>query len=80
MSDLSTDQVTAFNANSGFMPEQLGILILGILFATLIVWGAWTIKTAYAGWATQQLSHKEFLMVVVRFIVIYVVLTFLLLS
>lgn len=80
MSDLSTEQVTAFNINSGFTADQLGMLILGFLFAVLIVWGAWAIKTAYAGWATQQLSHKEFLMVVVRFTVIYLVLTFLLLS
>ncbi|WP_353169438.1 TIGR03758 family integrating conjugative element protein [Providencia sp.] len=80
MSDLSSDQVAAFNANSGFMPENLGTLILGIFFATLIVWGVWAIKTAYAGWSSQQLTHKEFFMVVVRYTVIYIVMTFILLS
>ncbi len=77
---LSADQTNAFNTNSGFMPEQLGVLILSALFAILIVWSVWAIKTAYAGWVSQQLSHKEFLMVVVRCSVIYIVLTFLLLS
>lgn len=77
---LSPDQVSTFHTNSGFTPEQLGTLILSVLFAVLIVWGVWAIKTAYAGWVTQQLSHKEFVLVVVRFAVIYCVLTFLLLS
>lgn len=77
---LSSDQINAFKTNSGFMPEQLGVLILSFFFAILIVWGFWAIKTAYSGWVTQQLSHKEFLMVVVRYAAIYVVLTFFLLS
>lgn len=80
MSGMSSDQLTAFNTNSGFTPEQLGTLILGVLFAVLIVWGVWAIKTAYYGWVTQQISNKEFVLVIVRFGVIYSVLTFLLLS
>lgn len=80
MSLLSDEQIQAFNNNSGFMPEQLGTLILSLLFAILIVWGVWAIKTAYSGWVTQQLSHKELVLVIVRFGVVYVVLTFLLLS
>lgn len=77
---LSADQTNAFNTNSGFMPEQLGVLILSALFAILMVWSVWAIKTAYSGWVSKQLSHKEFLLVVVRCSVIYIVLTFLLLS
>lgn len=80
MSDLSADQIAAFNTNSGFTAEQLGTLILGVLFSILIVWGFWAIKTAYYGWTTKQLSSKEFVLVVVRFGVIYCVLTFFLLS
>jgi len=77
---LSADQVSAFNTNSGFTAEQLGTLVLCVLFALVIVWGVWAIKTAYYGWTTQQLSNKEFFMVVVRFCSVYCVLTFLLLS
>jgi len=36
---LSRDQINAFNTNSSFLPEQLGSVILGILFAVLILWG-----------------------------------------
>lgn len=78
--NLSADQLNAFNSNSGFTPEQLGTVILGVLFAVLIVWGMWAIKTAYSGWVTKQLSNKELVLVIVRFGMIYCVLTFLLLS
>lgn len=80
MSDLSNDQLIAFKTNSGYMPEQLGTLILMVLFAVVLVWGVWAIKTAYSGWTAQQLTPKEFFMVLVRFLVIYIVLTFFLLS
>ena len=78
--NLSADQLQAFKANGGFDPSQLGVLIIAAVFAVLLVWGVWAIKTAYAGWVTQQLSHKEFSLVVVRFLAIYVVLSFVLLS
>lgn len=78
--NLSNDQVNAFQTNSGFTPEQLSTFILSVLFALLIVWGVWAIKTAYSGWSAQQLSHKEFVMVIVRFVLVYIVLTFVLLS
>lgn len=80
MSDLSAEQVVAFKTNSGFTAEQLGTLILCVLFAVLIVWGVWAIKTAYYGWTTKQLSSKEFVLVIARFGMIYCVLTFFLLS
>ncbi len=37
-------------------------------------------RAAYAGWAEQRLSQRQFLAVVVRFLALYLVLTFLLLS
>ena len=77
---LSNDQINAFKTNSGYMPEQLGTLVLSFLFAIALVWGVWAIKSAYSGWVTGQLSQKEFALVIVRFAIIYCVLTFFLLS
>lgn len=42
--------------------------------------GVWAMRTAYVGWAEQRLSLRQFLGVVVRFIALYLVLTFFLLS
>lgn len=71
---LSSEQTSAFELNAGFMPEQLGSLLIGTVFAVVLVWGAWAIATAYSGWASEKISRKEFLAVVVRFVVIYIIL------
>jgi len=55
-------------------------VIVGLVFAVLLLWGAWAIRTAYVGWAENQLNQRQFLGVVVRFLAMYLVLTFFLLS
>ncbi|WP_432652483.1 TIGR03758 family integrating conjugative element protein [Pectobacterium sp. PL152] len=37
-------------------------------------------RTAYVGWAENQLNQRQFLGVIVRFLAMYLVLTFFLLS
>lgn len=58
----------------------MSIVLIGIVFAVLLLWGAWAIRTAYVGWAEGQLNKRQFLGVIVRFIAMYLVLTFFLLS
>jgi len=77
---LSTDQLSAFKINGGFEPTEVATLLLCAVFVVLLVWGVWAIRSAYSCWATNQLSHKEFVLVVVRFSAMYLALTFLLLS
>ncbi|OCX15344.1 TIGR03758 family integrating conjugative element protein [Ectopseudomonas hydrolytica] len=77
---MNSAQTTAFQANSGVLPSDVSIVLLGAVFAVLLVWGAWAIRSAYVGWAEEQLSQRQFLVVVVRFVVLYLVLTFFLLS
>ena len=76
----SADQVTAFQANGGFTPAAVSTVVLSIVFAVLLLWGVWAMRTAYVGCAEQRLSQRQFLGVVVRFLAMYVVLTFFLLS
>jgi len=38
------------------------------------------LRTAYVGWSEQRISQRQFVGVAVRFIAMYVVLTFFLLS
>ena len=77
---LTADQLNAFKVNGGFEPTQVSTLLLSALFVVLLVWGVWAIRSAYSCWAANDLSHKEFVLVVVRFASMYLVLTFLLLS
>jgi integrating conjugative element protein (TIGR03758 family) len=77
---MTLDQITAFESNGGFMPSACANLLLSLLFAVLLIWGAWAIRSAYVGWAESQLSNRQLLGVVMRFFVIYLVLSFFLLS
>ena len=77
---MNAAQTAAFQANSGITPSDVSIVLIGAVFAVLLVWGVWAIRSAYAGWADEQLSQRQFLVVVVRFVVLYLALTFFLLS
>ena len=76
----SADQVAAFSANGGFAPGAVSTVVLGFVFAVLLLWGVWAMRTAYVGWAEQRLSQRQFLGVIVRFVAMYLVLGFFLLS
>jgi len=73
-------QINAFQANSGITPADVATVLLGAVFAVLLVWGVWALRSAYVGWAEEQLSQRQFLVVVVRVVVLYLALTFFLLS
>ncbi|MEL2330786.1 TIGR03758 family integrating conjugative element protein, partial [Klebsiella pneumoniae] len=45
-----------------------------------LVWGVWAIRTAYVGWSEGRLNQRQFLGVCIRFVAIYLVLSFFLLS
>lgn len=61
----SADQVAAFQANGGFAPSAVS--------AVLLLWGVWTMRTAYVGWAEHRITERQFLAVVVRFVAMYLV-------
>ncbi|MCK2094571.1 TIGR03758 family integrating conjugative element protein [Thauera aromatica] len=77
---MNAAQIAAFQANSGITPSDMATVLLSAVFAVLLVWGVWAMRSAYVGWAEEQLSQRQFLVVVVRFVVLYLVLTFFLLS
>ncbi|PMX27614.1 MULTISPECIES: TIGR03758 family integrating conjugative element protein [unclassified Pseudomonas] len=77
---MNAAQTTAFQANSGITPSDMATVLLSAVFAVLLLWGVWAMRSAYIGWAEEQLSQRQFLVVVVRFVVLYLVLTFFLLS
>lgn len=78
---MNAAQIAAFAANSGGTShESVAAVLVGLLFAALLLWGAWAIYTAYAGWAENQLNQRQLAWVCIRFVVTYAVLTFFLLS
>lgn len=77
---MTNDQMTAFVASGGFTPASLESLLLSSVFVVLLLWGVWAMRAAYVGWAEDGLSAGKFVIVIVRFMAMYVVLTYLLLS
>lgn len=77
---LSSDQSAAFLAHGGFTPGASATLLVGVVFAVLLVWGVWALRTAYVGWAEHKLTQRQLMGVAVRFAAMYVVLTYFLLS
>ena len=73
-------QVSAFQANSGIAPSAMATVLVGVVFAVLLVWGVWAIRAAYVGWAENRLNQRQFLGVCIRFVAMYLVMTFFLLS
>ncbi|MBG5754444.1 TIGR03758 family integrating conjugative element protein [Pseudomonas aeruginosa] len=77
---MTGSQVSAFQANSSIAPSAMATVLVGVVFAVLLVWGVWAIRTAYVGWAESQLNQRQFLGVCIRFLAMYLVLSFFLLS
>ena len=77
---MSADQIAAFQANGGFEPSAVSVVALGLVFAVLLLWGVWAMRTAYVGWAEHRLSDRQLVAVIVRFAAMYLVLSFFLLS
>jgi len=76
----SADQVAAFQATGGFAPSVVSAVVLAFVFAVLLLWGVWAMRTAYVGWVERRLTERQFLGVIVRFVAMYLVLSFFLLS
>jgi integrating conjugative element protein (TIGR03758 family) len=77
---MTAAQLSAFQASSGIVPALMATVLVGLVFAVLLLWGGWAIRTAYVGWAESRINQRQFLGVVLRFIALYLVLTLFLLS
>jgi integrating conjugative element protein (TIGR03758 family) len=76
---MNAAQIAAFQANGGISPSITSSVLTSLVFATLLLWGAWAIRTAYSGWAEHRLNQRQFLGVVIRFTAMYLALTLFLL-
>jgi integrating conjugative element protein (TIGR03758 family) len=77
---MNAAQSAVFLAHAGFTPANLYTVVLGVVFAVLLLWGVWAMRTAYSGWADHHLTQQQLMGVVIRFLALYLVLGFFLLS
>ena len=76
----TADQLTAFQANGGFQASDCATLLLSGLFVVVLLWGVWAMRTSYAGWVEHRIPQRAFFAVIVRFVAMYLALTFFFLS
>lgn len=77
---MSAEQASAFQAMGGFQASQSLLLILGLVFALVLLYSAWAIGVGYRGWASGQLSNGKFGGLIARLVLLYAVLTYFLLQ
>jgi len=77
---MTAAQLAAFQANSTITPASMAAVLVGFVFAVLLLWGVWAIRTAWVGWAENSINQRQLLAVCVRVAAMYLVLTFFLLS
>jgi len=77
---MTAAQLSAFEVNSGIAPAAMSAALVGLVFAVLLLWGVWAIRTAWVGWAENSINQRQLLAVCIRVVAMYLVLTFFLLS
>ncbi|PSD23677.1 TIGR03758 family integrating conjugative element protein, partial [Stenotrophomonas maltophilia] len=45
----------------GVSPSAMATVLVGVVFAVLLVWGVWAMRTAYVGWSESRLNQRQFL-------------------
>ena len=77
---MTAAQRSAFQANSGIQPPEMASVLVGAVFAALLLWGVWAIRTAYVGWSEGRINQRQLLGVCMRVVAVHLVLTYFLLS
>lgn len=77
---MSSTQISAFQAAAGFTPAGSSTLWTGIAMGILILWGVWVFSSIYRGWATRNLAAPAAGAAAARWAVLFMIMTFMLLS
>ncbi|HHT8253719.1 TPA: TIGR03758 family integrating conjugative element protein [Citrobacter braakii] len=72
-------QLNGWNAGtgSGLTPAQLNLLILGTLAIVVLLFSAWALVQAYRGLTTKSVTFRQFIELLIRLIVLYLLTLFL---
>ncbi|MBJ9260667.1 TIGR03758 family integrating conjugative element protein [Citrobacter amalonaticus] len=62
---------------SGLTPAQLNLLILGTLAIVVLLFSAWALVQAYRGLASESVTFRQCIELLIRLIVLYLLTLFL---
>jgi integrating conjugative element protein (TIGR03758 family) len=76
---LSSAQSSAFETAGGFTAADSNIFWVGVAVVFLMLWGAWVFLSIYRGWASRNLDRAAAAGGAVRWTVLFMIMTFMLL-
>lgn len=76
---MTATQSSAFEAAAGVPPSATSTLFLGIAIGILALWGVWTYQSVYRGWASRNLDGKVAAGAAVRWTLMFMIMTYMLL-
>lgn len=77
---MSPEQSAAFQAAGGFTPTESGTFVVGVAYVLLTLWMLWAFISIYRGWATSNLDRNIAAASVVKLAVLFLTLSFFMLS
>lgn len=77
---MSATQTSAFQAAAGFSPANSSVLWTGLAMGILLLWGIWVFQSIYRGWATRNLDRAAATASAIRWALLFMIMTFMLLS
>lgn len=76
---MSSTQTSAFQTAAGFSPANSSTLWTGVAMSILILWGVWVFLSIYRGWSTRNLDRAAASASAVRWTLLFMIMTFILL-
>ncbi|WP_446924683.1 TIGR03758 family integrating conjugative element protein [Klebsiella pneumoniae] len=75
---MNSQQKTGWSAGTGssLTPEQLNVLILGVLAVVIFLFSAWALVQAYRGLITQSVTMRQLTEQVVRLVLLILITLF----
>ncbi|MFJ5299201.1 TIGR03758 family integrating conjugative element protein [Pseudomonas sp. NPDC088368] len=76
---MTSAQASAFSTAGGFTATESSTLWVGLAVALIVLWGVWTFQSIYRGWATRNLDRAAATGGVIRWTLLFMIMTFMLL-
>lgn len=76
---ISSAQSSAFQTAGGFTVGESSVLWIGLAVGLMTLWGIWVFQSIYRGWATRNLDRAAATGGVIRWTVLFMIMTFMLL-
>jgi integrating conjugative element protein (TIGR03758 family) len=76
---MSSAQSSAFQTAGGFSAADSNVLWVGLAVVITTLWGVWVFQSIYRGWSTRNLDQAAATAGVIRWTLMFMIMSFMLL-